>query len=152
MTQTSESQTRQTAVMPPVSQPVLKPEPVHSTSTFTDTAVPWRLLLDISESGNSLRLEIVDQVLIGRADLPDNHIPGLDLGPYGGQDYGVSRKHATLFIEEGSLYLRDLASTNGTRINGYALEPDKSYKLVEGDEIEFGQLRVVLRISHSTAQ
>ncbi|MEM6530913.1 MAG: FHA domain-containing protein [Chloroflexota bacterium] len=39
----------------------------------------------------------------------------------------------------------DTGSTNSTRINGATLHADRAYRLRNGDEIEFGTLRTVIR-------
>jgi pSer/pThr/pTyr-binding forkhead associated (FHA) protein len=43
------------------------------------------------------------------------------------------------------LYLEDLNSTNGTRINGFQVTPKQKYRLRENDEIEFARLRTTLK-------
>lgn len=59
------------------------------------------------------------------------------------QDKSVSRMHARIFQKEDDLYLEDLNSTNGTYINGLALESNEIMKIKVGDEIGFGNLRYV---------
>lgn len=49
----------------------------------------------------------------------------------------LSRRHALLFSREGSLYLDDLNSLNGTFVNGKRLG-DGAVQLREGDRIGFG--------------
>ncbi|MEP7284862.1 MAG: FHA domain-containing protein [Chloroflexota bacterium] len=108
---------------------------------------PWRVMIHIGTEGTTaLRVEILKELTVGRADPVEDYIPGLDLSPYGGQDAGVSRRHAMLFIADGKLHMRDLDSTNGTRINDLALKPNEPYVLSEGDEIEFGQLRAKIHL------
>jgi uncharacterized protein YkwD len=51
----------------------------------------------------------------------------------------VSRRHAEIFRRLGSFRVRDLGSTNGTRINGR--RTTRSHRLVPGDELEFGAVR-----------
>jgi pSer/pThr/pTyr-binding forkhead associated (FHA) protein len=53
-------------------------------------------------------------------------------------DEGISREHAlVLFDEDESVYMiEDLASTNGTKLNGKRV---RSAALSEGDEIQIGQ-------------
>src|SRR5476651_1364260 len=126
MVQVAESKLRRTTQVTVYNRPAAPSVPIRTPLVFSDgSETPWRLLLEIGESGSSVPLDVVNQVIIGRSDLVDGHVPGLDLEPYGGQDYGVSRTHAVLYVEEGSLYIRDLASTNGTRVNDFALEPDQ---------------------------
>src|SRR5690606_32964756 len=71
----------------------------------------------------------------------DVHI--VNLGEYDGYRMGISRLHATIRPNgQERLEIFDLASSNGTRLNGQKLAPYEIYHLYDGDEIQFGQLRV----------
>jgi hypothetical protein len=118
-------------------------------------APPWRLLMQIGEQNQTtVGIEVKDRIVLGRADPVGSFYPDLDLSPYGGQEGGVSRRHAIIIQDEENkaLYLEDLGSTNGTRINGFSLEPNRRYRLRDGDELEFGRVRVVLRFVRSPYQ
>lgn len=69
-----------------------------------------------------------DEVVIGRNPTTDITL----------LDEGISREHAlVLFDEDAPGYvIEDLASTNGTRVNGKRV---RSAPLAEGDEIQIGQ-------------
>lgn len=109
-----------------------------------------RLQLQIEgEKRESLTIQVTDRVLVGRADEDDEKHPGLDLAPYGGATKGVSRLHAALVYEDGNLFVEDLGSTNGTRINGLELAANQRYRLRDGDELEFGSARVIVRFTRS---
>jgi hypothetical protein len=55
------------------------------------------------------------------------------------EDPGVSRRHAQIKRQpDGSLALLDLGSTNGTRINGIAIEANILVPLKDGDRILLG--------------
>lgn len=113
---------------------------------------PWRLLLQIGgQNQTTVGLEVKDRIVLGRADPVGNLYPDLDLSPYGGQEGGVSRRHALIIQDEQTkaLYLEDLNSTNGTRINGFSLEPRRRYRLRDGDELEFGRVQMTLRFVRS---
>lgn len=115
-------------------------------------AQPWRLLLQIGgETQTTVGVEVKEYITLGRSDPVANFYPELDLTPYGGQERGVSRRHASILQdnEHKALYIEDLSSTNGTRINGFALEPRRRYRLRDGDEVELGRVRVVLRFVRS---
>ena len=56
----------------------------------------------------------------------------------------VSRQHAEIRREEGGYRIRDLASRNGTFINGSRLEAD-GLRLKSGDRIELAPGQIVLR-------
>ena len=54
-------------------------------------------------------------------------------------DNTVSRFHAKLIRRDGAVYLTDLNSTNGTRINGQPLNVQEQVRLEEGDRILFAE-------------
>lgn len=115
-------------------------------------APPWRLLLQIGgQNQTTVGIEVKDRIILGRGDPVANYYPDLDLSPYGGQEGGVSRRHAQIVQdpENKALYLEDLNSTNGTRINGFSLEPRRRYRLRDGDELEFGRVQMILRFVRS---
>jgi len=134
-------------------QPLLSPAPEPSRSRQTAHLTgSWRLLLQIgSQNQTTVGIEVRDKIVIGRGDPVANFYPDLDLTPYGGQEGGVSRRHAAVIRDDDNqaLYLEDLGSTNGTRINGFLLEPRRRYRLCDGDEIELGRVRVTLRFARS---
>jgi pSer/pThr/pTyr-binding forkhead associated (FHA) protein len=58
-------------------------------------------------------------------------------------DMLVSRRHAEVLIkEDGSCWIRDLGSKNGTAVNGMPLRDDKERLLKDGDRIAFSHLEV----------
>ena len=69
-----------------------------------------------------------DEVVIGRNPTTDITL----------LDEGISREHALLFWDEDTpgYVIEDLASTNGTKLNGKRI---RSASLSQGDEIQFGQ-------------
>ncbi|MCW2598679.1 MAG: domain containing protein [Frankiales bacterium] len=57
-------------------------------------------------------------------------------------DTGVSRRHAELQVVDDLVQLRDLGSTNGTRVNG---QPVSALTLTDGDRITVGASELVFR-------
>lgn len=54
-------------------------------------------------------------------------------------DSGISRRHARLrVLDGGGLELTDLGSTNGTRVNDVAVEPNVPVSISEGDRVVLG--------------
>lgn len=49
----------------------------------------------------------------------------------------LSRRHARIFSEDGAVYVADLGSKNGTRVNGDAVAQQPA-RLRDGDELSFG--------------
>ena len=53
-------------------------------------------------------------------------------------DPGVSRSHARLSLNHGSVFITDLGSTGGTALNGSRVAPDRAMRLAKGDRIGIG--------------
>jgi transcriptional regulator with GAF, ATPase, and Fis domain len=56
---------------------------------------------------------------------------------------GVSREHAALVVRDDGVWVEDLGSTNGTRLNGSLLEAPR--RLRDGDELALGHARLTLQ-------
>lgn len=52
----------------------------------------------------------------------------------------MSRRHCQIVTKENRWFLADLASTNGTFLNGKKMKPREWYSMKVGDEVEFGSL------------
>lgn len=61
-------------------------------------------------------------------------------------DGNISRRHALLTLRDGNVALEDLGSTNGTKVNDKALEPNVKCRLREGDKVSFGNLKFEVRL------
>jgi hypothetical protein len=82
------------------------------------------------------------QLLIGRRDDRRDIRPEIPV-----RDPAVSHRHAHLLRSaDGSVAIRDLASTNGTFVNGNEIPPGTSFVLSEGDVITLGRwTKITLR-------
>jgi pSer/pThr/pTyr-binding forkhead associated (FHA) protein len=78
---------------------------------------------------------------IGRHSAPFDSYPGKLVDQ-------LSRRHARLFEDKGSIFLMDIGSQNGTRINGSPLGAAPT-PVAPGDEIQFGTLRFKV-INHAS--
>ncbi len=148
---TSEPRQRQTSLLgKPDKSAAEIPEPsLHPSLTNPHLEpAPRYLLLQFGGPGKTvttLSYEVKDKTLVGRSDVTANFMPDLDLTPFGGQIAGVSRKHAHVIKRDDGLYIEDLGSTNGSSLNQIPIEADRLYPLRDGDEIELGRLRIVMR-------
>jgi hypothetical protein len=115
------------------SEPVViaEPEPEQRVPTIT---------LVIMNSGRRIKLDIADDLLIGRKDNARGIFPDVDLGLDGGYDAGVSRRHAILSHNNGAYSVEDLGSANGTFVNGQRLASQSTMRLANGDELKCGTL------------
>lgn len=77
----------------------------------------------------------------------------IDMTPYHGHLLGVSRRHASIRINEDGQFIEDHGSTNGTWLNEKRLASDRNYVVNSGDQIRLGQLIMfVYFASRSTRQ
>ena len=84
-----------------------------------------------------------DNITLGREDAVSNIYPDVDLTPHGGEEGGVSRFHARIFVENGQYMLEDENSTNFTFLNRQRLAAKTPTPLHDNDEVRLG--RVLLR-------
>ncbi len=138
-------------------QPV-QPDPAYATAepepAFDATQVPSPVAQSVAPTGLQARLIVEadnqefdisgkDNILIGREDAVSNIYPDVDLTAHGGEDGGVSRLHARIFVENGEYMLEDENSTNFTFLNRQRLAAKTPTQLHDNDEVRLG--RVLLR-------
>ncbi|NJM06613.1 FHA domain-containing protein [Candidatus Gracilibacteria bacterium] len=119
------------------------PNVVEDTATITPVASDARMhqiVLVVINSGRRIEVDVRAAILVGRKDHTRGIFPDIDLGLDGGYDAGVSRKHAIISTRDGGYMLEDLASANGTFINGRKLAAQTPTALHNGDEVKFGTL------------
>jgi hypothetical protein len=102
------------------------------------------LILGIEEDPRTLIFDATDitELVMGRVDPKTGEAPEVDLTEYDAIDKGVSRRHAAVVRKDGSLYLVDMSSANGTFLNGQKLVPQQPRVLRDGDDIRLGHLTV----------
>ncbi|MFO7663334.1 MAG: FHA domain-containing protein [Chloroflexota bacterium] len=86
-----------------------------------------------------------DDFLIGRRDPAIGCFPEVDLVPYGGEEGGVSRRHARLIVDDGNYFVEDLNSVNYTFVNRQKLEPGVPKPIRDGDEIRLGRVLLIFK-------
>jgi pSer/pThr/pTyr-binding forkhead associated (FHA) protein len=91
----------------------------------------WLVIRSGSQAGRDCRLG--EQTTVGRDGMSCDFV--LD-------DDSVSAQHARIKSERGQFVLYDLASTNGTRLNGRRVQRSN---LVDGDEIVIGVVKLVFK-------
>jgi FHA domain-containing protein/zinc ribbon protein len=89
-----------------------------------------------------------DVTNVGRSDVAQNWHPELDLIPFGGAapDLGVSRHQARIQRTGDTFSITDVGSTNGTFVNGKALEYNQPVDLHDGDSVAFGAFNAKVTI------
>ena len=81
-------------------------------------------------------------LLVGRQDETRDIHPEIPVA-----DPGASRRHAKFVLDpDGGVALQDLASTNGTQVNGQDVAPGTRRRLHDGDTVTLGRwTRITLR-------
>ena len=108
---------------------------------------PLGVRLHIGESGREVVAPLTKAVHLGRLDPASDIIPEVDLSEDGGSQKGVSRRHARILKRERTVMLEDLASINGTFINGKRLAPYLAEALHDGDQVQMGTLLIEIEFS-----
>ena len=115
--------------------------------TAGSTSFTSDMLLRIEVEGGSKPVVLKpkeEDMILGRRDPTTGDSPEVDLTQFAGYRMGVSRRHASLALENNQLNLWDLGSSNGTFINGTRLTPHQPNPIRDGDEVRLGQM--VLRV------
>jgi pSer/pThr/pTyr-binding forkhead associated (FHA) protein len=93
----------------------------------------------ILPDGTDISQELTEDVVtIGR--VADNTIE-ID-------DASVSSHHAQLALQGSDYILKDLGSTNGTRLNGTNIAPDEEHRLQDGDVVRLGSIETKYLSEH----
>lgn len=100
------------------------------------------ITLNLVDTGQVIHLQGQSQYLLGRAAEGLIPCPDIDLTPYEAFSQGVSRQHALLKITGPRVYIMDLGSSNGTRINGQKINPRVEFPVNHGDVIALGKLKI----------
>ncbi|HYR59214.1 MAG TPA: FHA domain-containing protein [Chthoniobacteraceae bacterium] len=91
-----------------------------------------KLTVSLPDGAETVHELTAELITIGRVE--DNMIEIADIS--------VSSRHAQLSKDDGDYVLRDLGSTNGTRINGHEAPEGEDIRLSDGDSIVFGKIAV----------
>ncbi len=118
--------------------------PVRATGPLHEP-MPWVIEMRVVGTAATLQVQVHETMMIGRADPQKGVIPAVDLSAHNGQGLGVSRQHAVILVKDNRIYIKDLGSVNGTRLNGSALAPQGEYRLRHGDELTIGQIKLQVR-------
>ncbi len=88
-----------------------------------------------SGSGQNQSYELIgSKVHIGRSEENDIQI----------RDVSVSRRHMEIIEEDGSIFIKDLNSENGTYVNGVQIPPDGYHKINENTPILIGMTLICI--------
>lgn len=103
--------------------------------------------LVVISTGAELPLPDQEEITVGREDPSSGIFPDVDLTPYGGEEGGVSRRHARMLYVNGEYFVEDLQSTNFTKLDGQRLPAHVRERLEDGARIDFGRVATIFRRS-----
>jgi serine/threonine protein kinase len=98
--------------------------------------------LHFVDTGQVIDLELNREYLIGRQHKSQPILPDIDLTPFNAYEWGISRLHASLSVQEDKITITDIGSANGTWHAGKRLQPDTPYGLKHGDVLHLGKLKI----------
>lgn len=129
-------------VWPPVAPAGYEPFPASPGAT----AFNPRLI--VQASGATLNMAGgKSEYVIGREDPVSGSFPDVDLVPYGGEEGGVSRRHAKIAVRGGEYFIEDLNSVNYTYVNRQKLPTQVPHPLHDGDEVRLGRVVLQFKVS-----
>jgi predicted component of type VI protein secretion system len=86
------------------------------------------------------------EYLVGREDPVSNTFPDVDMSLHGGDEGGVSRRHARLYQQGGQWFVEDYGSTNFTFVNNQKVLPNAPLPVQDGAELRFGRIKVTFHV------
>jgi pSer/pThr/pTyr-binding forkhead associated (FHA) protein len=112
-------------------------------ATFIDAALIPEGGVGIYVSGASgpFYVPVQSDLTLGREMDSDAFVDLSDLDAF---NQGVSRRHALLRRTDFGFEIVDLASSNGTWLNGLHLSPNRSYPLASGSQVRLGRMELVV--------
>ena len=127
--------------------PSPRTEPEPAAPVLNDSPSAARLTLYLTAHNSSIRMDTLGDFSLGRINEGQVVLPDIDLTPFDAFKHGVSRLHAEISLMETRVEIKDLGSSNGTRLNDKKLTPHVPYVLANGDTLLFGSLhaRVLMR-------
>ena len=134
----------QEPTLAPAVQPIATASTGSGPMTSTAPAGTGARLILIS-SGAEMALPDQEEITVGREDPSSGIFPDVDLTPHGGEDGGVSRRHARLLHVGDDYFVEDLQSTNFTKLDGQRLPAHVRERLDDGARIDFGRVAMIFR-------
>lgn len=118
-------------------------EMLHPDTGFLTPTNERGILFYIAGEDTPLFVPDRELVVLGRKSWDFD--PTVNLLDYEGKLLGVSRHHANIAFRSGKYFIRDMGSTNGTRINNRKIPAERYIPLNDGDHIRLGQLTMIVR-------
>lgn len=140
------------AVTPPPSPPpVVAREPTRKPASVQPRAsekvkeelFPSHYCLALQGDQHRIALPRTGPLALGRFDPTIKVTPDVDLSYDDRNHRAISRLHARITGRNGRHEIKDLGSTNGTRVNGRRLKIDEKIQLKPGDQVVLGYCKYI---------
>lgn len=115
-------------------------------SLLSQETSPLAIRLKIGPEKREVEILLNKVITLGRIDPTSNVFPEVDLTYDGEIAQSVSRRHAAITKQKGLIFIEDLASINGTFINGKRLIPFVPEIIYDGDIIQLSKLLIEVKI------
>ena len=102
--------------------------------------------LKIGTHNREVEIPLRKEIHIGRVDPTAEIYPEIDLTDDISPTKDVSRRHARISKKNGRVVVQDLASSNGTFLNGKRLESFITEPLSDGDVLQLGATQISVKI------
>ncbi len=138
------------ASIPPSPAPTQAAPPVYAqgpTVNYPSTHLTPQIIVKSPPPPATITVPDKPELIVGRSDQQSNSYPDVDLGPYGGLDLGVSRRHFRLTRNNDQFYIEDLNSMNGSIVNSQRIPPYTLQPLRSGDQIILGKMELAFELS-----
>jgi len=122
-------------------------EPDVSVPITPDTS-PKALQIKIGGEQRELEIPLTKAIHLGRVDPASNVFPEIYVGNEYDAAKSVSRRHARIMKQSGTVVIEDLASVNGTFVNGKRLDPYLPETIRDGDTIYLGKVPIEIKLVH----
>lgn len=147
-TQFSTSNRDLTMAIPSSISEQLRDHPIDNTDHIVPpTPEDASLSLFLVDLGEVIPLEGLSEYTIGRSAEDQPLLPDVDLAPFQGYEFGVSRLHASIKISSPYAFLTDFDSANGTHLNGQKITANKPYPITHGDIFILGKMKIQLLVN-----
>ena len=97
----------------------------------------------VSDQTRPVEICLEDEFIIGRS-IEGSDEKVVDLSLYDAYNQGVSRRHLMIRRNGKTCTVLDLNSTNGTRVNGQSLHPQRPFPVKSGSQIRLGKMHIFI--------
>jgi len=112
---------------------------------LTEELALQSICIQFIKSGDSFLMQKNIPVIIGRSTNDQPILPDIDLANQNAQSYGVSRLHVEFVWNDDGVFVNDLGSANGTKVNGLQIRPHIQVRVNIGDIVELGKMHCKIK-------